>query len=249
MRLLLAAPVLLALAVAAGVGSARAAEVEVNPVLVSLSPGTRSALIAVRNVGTEPARFELQARTWSQSADGEMLLGPTEDLAVFPPMLTLAPGEQRNIRIGAVASAGPVEKTYRVFLQELGPPERQEGPAQVRVLSRIGLPVFLTPAQARDRTLLRDVSVRGGKLTFRLVNEGTAYVRPTSVKVVASGEDGAPRMERELAAWYILAGGQRDYEVEIPRDVCAAVRSVMVTAALGRDVIRSELAVPTACNP
>jgi fimbrial chaperone protein len=236
-------------ALAARAGAAWAAEVEVNPVVVSLSPGTRSALVAVRNVGADPARFELQARSWSQNAAGEMLLDSTEDIAVFPPILTLAPGEQRNIRVGAVASVGPVEKTYRVFLQELAPPEKQESPAQVRVLSRIGLPVFLTPAQARDRTLLRDVSVRGGKVTFRLVNEGTAYVRPTSVKVVASGEDGAPRMERDLVAWYVLAGGRRDYEVEIPQDVCAAVRNVVVTAALGRDVIRAEVAVSTACGP
>jgi fimbrial chaperone protein len=177
-----------------------------------------------------------------------MLLSATEDVVVFPPLVTLAPGEQRNLRIGAATAFGPVEKTYRVFLQELAPPEKPEGPSQVRVLSRIGLPVFLVPAQVQDRTVLRDLAVRGGKASFRIVNDGNAHARPTSVKLEALGEDGTAVLERELTAWYVLAGGQRDYDLEIPRDLCAAVRKVVVTAALGRDVLRAEVAAPSACG-
>jgi fimbrial chaperone protein len=248
MRLLPAVPALLALVLAAGAGPARAAEVEINPVVVSLTPGTRSALVTVRNMGKDPVRFELQARAWTQSPAGEMLLSATEDVVAFPPLVTLAPGEQRNLRIGAVTAFGPVEKTYRVFLQELAPPEKPEGPSQVRVLSRIGLPVFLVPAQVQDRTVLRDLAVRGGKASFRIVNDGNAHARPTSVKLEAFGEDGTAVLERELTAWYVLAGGQRDYDLEIPRDLCAAVRKVVVTAALGRDVLRAEVAAPSACG-
>jgi fimbrial chaperone protein len=249
MRRHLAALALLALALAARAGQARAAEVEINPVVVSLSPGTRSALITLRNVGKEPVRFEMQARAWTQSPAGEMILSPTDDVVAFPPLLTLEPGEQRNLRIGAVTPFGPVEKTYRVFLQELAPPEKPEGPSQVRVLSRIGLPVFLAPPKIQDRTLLRDLSVREGKASFRLVNDGNAHARPTSVRLEASGEDGTAVLEKELTAWYVLAGSQRDYDLEIPRDVCASVRKVVVTAALGRDVLRAEVAAPSACGP
>jgi fimbrial chaperone protein len=249
MRARLAAHALLALALAAGATVARAAEVEINPVVVSLGPGTKSAIVTVKNLGAEPARFELQARAWGQSPAGEMLLSATEDVAVFPPLLTLAPGEQRNVRIGAVVAPGPVEKTYRVFLQELAPPEKPEGPSQVRVLSRIGLPVFVAPPQVQDRTLIKGLAVAGGRARFQLVNDGNAHVRPTSVKVEGQGEDGAPVLERELTAWYVLAGGRRDYDLELPRDACAGVRKVVVTVAVGRDVLRSEASAPAACGP
>jgi fimbrial chaperone protein len=242
----------LSLAVTALLASAApvwAAEVQVSPVVVSLSPASRSALVSVRNVGQETARFELQGRSWSQSPSGEMILGPTSDIAIYPPVLTLAPGEDRNVRIGAITPFGPVEKTYRVFLQEMAPPETPEGAAVVRVLSRIGLPVFLAPARPVERTLLVDLSERGGKVTFRIVNDGTVHVRPTSVKLAALGAAGKVVFETELPAWYVLPGGERAYEAMIPRESCAAIQEFEVSAALPRDVIRAKLAKPNACAP
>jgi fimbrial chaperone protein len=245
----LAALAVAASALLASAPPARAAEVQVNPVVVSLSPAARSALVSVRNLGQETARFELQARTWGQSPAGEMILGPTDDLAVYPPVLTLAPGEERNVRIGAIAPFGPVEKTYRVFLQEMAPPEKPEGAAVVRVLSRIGLPIFLSPAKAVERTLLLDLAARGGKVSFRLVNEGTVHVRPTSVKLLALGADGKALLETELPAWYVLPGGERVYEAAIPPDSCPSIQEIEVSAALPREVIRAKLAKPNACAP
>jgi fimbrial chaperone protein len=228
---------------------ARASEVQINPVVVSLSPAARSAIVTVRNSGQETTRFELQVRSWGQDPDGEMLLAPTAELAVYPPVLTLAPGEERNVRIGASTPFGPVEKTYRVFLQEMAPPEKPEGGVQVRVVSRIGLPVFLAPAKTVEKTSVPDLAVRSGKATFRLVNEGTVHVRPTSVKVVGLGADGKQVMERELNAWYVLAGGDRRYEAEIPRESCGVVREVEVQVAIARDVLRSKIQTSNPCAP
>jgi len=232
-----------------GAGPARAAEVQVSPVIVSLSPTARSAIVLVRNQGQETVRFELQARSWTQSPAGEMLVEPTSDLAVYPPVLTLAPGEERNVRIGAITPFGAVEKTYRVFLQEMAPPETSEATAQVRVLSRIGLPIFLSPSKAVERTRLLDLVARAGKVTFRLVNEGTVHVRPTSVKLTGLGADGKTVFETDLPAWYVLPGGERIYEAVIPPEACASIQELEVSAALPRDVIRTKLAKPNACAP
>jgi fimbrial chaperone protein len=245
----LPALLLVAMALASGAAPARAGEVQVNPVVVSLSPAARSAIVTVKNQGAEATRYELQARSWGQSPAGEMVLGPTDDLAVYPPVLSLGPGEERNVRIGAVTPSGPVEKTYRVFLQELAPPEKPEGTVQVRVVSRIGLPVFVAPARAVDRTLLLDLAARAGKVTFRLANEGTVHVRPSAVKVIARGADGKVVLEKDLPAWYVLAGGERLYEAEISREACPAVREIEVQATLPRDVIVAKLTTPNPCSP
>ena len=248
-RLALVAVLALAAPLAPGAGRALAAEVQVNPVVVSLSPAARSAIVVVRNQGTEAVRFELQARAWGQDRAGEMLLEPTADLAVYPPVLTLGPGEERNVRVGAATPFGPVEKTYRVFLQEMAPPEKPEGAARVQVLSRIGLPVFLAPARPAERAVLADLAARGGKATFVLRNEGTVHVRPTAVKLVGLGSDGKPLFERELPAWYVLAGGTRAYAVEIPKEGCAALREVEASVELSRDVLRAKAPAPGACAP
>ncbi len=247
LRLASAALVLLAPQLVPGAGEALAAEVQVNPVVVSLSPAARSAIVAVRNQGREAVRFELQARAWGQSPTGEMLLEPTVDLAVYPPVLSLGPGEERNVRIGMATSPGPLEKTYRVFLQEMPPPERPEGAARVQVLSRIGLPVFLAPARSTERAVVADLAARGGKAAFVLRNEGTVHVRPTDVKLIGRDKDGKVVFESELPAWYVLAGGVRAYEVEIPKEGCASVREVEASVDLGREILRAKAAAPGAC--
>jgi fimbrial chaperone protein len=231
--------------------TARCAEVQVNPVRVSLSPAARSEIVALRNNGAEPASFEMQIRSWEQSSSGEMNLGLTEDVVVFPPVVLLAPGEERNVRVGASISFGAVERTYRLFIQELPPPPRQETAPQVRVLTRIGIPVFLSPARVVERAVLKALSVRDGKVLFTLVNSGTVHVRPTAVKVALKDAQGKTLGNREAAAWYVLAGGERAYDVDLRGEGCAAVREVSVAITLdSKQVLQAASAAPEGvCAP
>ncbi len=245
----LAATAFLASALLTGAGAARAAEVQVGPVLVTLSPASRSAIVAVRNQGKETARFELQARAWSQGATGEMNLSPTEEIAVYPPVLTVAPGEERNVRVGAVVPFGAVERTYRIILQEMAPPETPEAGAQVRMLTRLLIPVFLAPVKVVEKAFVADLAVQSGKVTFRLVNEGTVHVRPDSVKLLGVAAGGKVAFESDLAAWYVLAGGVREYEATVPRDACASVREFEVAAQFTGEVVRARLTKSDPCAP
>jgi fimbrial chaperone protein len=245
----LASTAVLASALVMGAEVARAAEVQVGPVLVNLSPAARSAIVTVRNQGKETARFELQARSWSQGPAGEMNLSPTEEIAVYPPVLTIAPGEERNIRVGAVVPFGPVEKTYRVILQELAPPEAPDSGVQVRMLTRMLLPVFLAPTVAVEKAVIEALAAKAGKVTFRLVNQGSVHVKPASVKLTGLAAGGKVAFESELPAWYVLSGGVRDYEATIPADACGTVQEFEASADLTREVVRARLVKPKACAP
>lgn len=245
----LAARAVAALVLLASAGLTRAAEVEVGPVLVTLTPATRNALVTIRNQGKQASRFEIHAKAWSQGPSGEMELSPTEEIAVYPPVLAVAPGEERNIRVGAVTPFGAVERSYRVIVQELAPPETPESGAQVRLLTRMLLPVFVAPARAVEKAVVSDLAARAGQVTFRLSNEGTVHFRPESVKLVGSGAAGEVLFESELPAWYVLAGGVREYAARIPKEACAAVRTFEVAVDLSREVLRSRLPAPAPCSP
>jgi hypothetical protein len=50
--------------------------------------------------------------------------------------------------------------------------------------------------------------------------------------------------EEELKAWYILAGGRRDFSVAIPAAACARVASVTVDVEFDANVLKESLQTP-----
>ncbi len=225
-------------------GPAAAAEVQVNPTQVDLSPSSPSAIVTLRNGGAEPVSFEVQVRAWRQTVAGEMDLSDTEDVVAFPPVLAIAPGEERNLRVGVATPFGSIERSYRVFIQELPAPEKPGAQTHLRVLTRIGLPVFLAPRQPVVRATVEGLEVRAGRAVFTVHNRGTVHLRASSVKLAATDADGKLLLESDLQAWYLLAVGERDYQVEIPREICARVREVRVTVAWEREVVSARKAAP-----
>jgi fimbrial chaperone protein len=230
---------------------ARGGELQVSPVLVELAADSKTALVSLRNGGAEEARYQVTVFHWEQSPAGEMKLGPTEDVVFFPRLFTLKPGEQRNLRVGAITDLGALEKTYRLFVEELPPAQKPEAKSQVRVLTRIGIPIFLAPAQPSARGEVVDLAVRAGKASFRVVNRGTVRIRPLGVRLSGKDRGGMHVLGPKLDAWYVLAGSERDYEVELPKESCPRVSKLVVEAVLGeKERITAELAVPPgACGP
>ena len=63
---------------------------------------------------------QVSAFSWDQDIHGGIVLSPTRDVVFFPMMLTLAPGEQRRIRVGSTVPAVEIsarpqraERTWR----------------------------------------------------------------------------------------------------------------------------------------
>lgn len=227
-------------------GRAWAATFEVSPVRIPLSDEAPSALLAVRNQSSEPLRFQVKVFTWTQGTTGEMQLAPTQDLIVFPTIFSLKPGEGRNLRIGSAAPAGGAEKTYRVFVEELPPPRAVE-PGKIRVLTRMGVPVFLSPKGVAPAPQIGALGVLQDDLSFSLYNRGTGYFLTRRVHVTGVAADGREVFNRDLPAWYVLAGGTRNYTLALPPEACRAAR-VTVTAETESTSVRSTIELtPRAC--
>ena len=201
--------------------------VDVSPVQVYLSPGTTSALVTLRNGASEARRYQIKVLAWQQDTAGEMKLEPTKDIAFYPAMLSLPAGEARNVRLGALTGFAAREKTYRLFIEELPPPPAP-GVQQIRVLTRVGIPIFLQPTKPEQRAVLEEVSLHKGKLRVVLSNTGTQHVRPTEVRAEGKGAGGGLLFEKEWQGWYVLAGDKRIFEAEVPRAACAGLRQLTI---------------------
>jgi len=218
-----------------------AATFTVEPTQVVLSARSSGVLLTLSNGGDETLRFELSVFAWIQSPSGEVQLQPTEDIVFFPSLLTLGPHESRKVRVGSVTALGMREKTYRIFVEELPPPVP---PASgVRVLTKMGIPIFLRPAKEVASATLSDLGQQNGTLRFSLSNAGTVHFVPKEVRV--RGLVGSTEVfDHLLNAWYILAGGRREFEMMAPQADCAKVTAVVVNVQFGADTLEERLQTP-----
>lgn len=211
--------------------SGRAATFSVDPISVSLGKGDSSASVAITNESTEKLRLQITGFAWEQSPSGEMKLSPTDDLVFFPQLLQLDPGETRRVRIGVTSEQGPVEKTFRVFMEELPSLESIVAPKQnaITIRMKVGIPVFVSPAvPAVLSGTVRDAAVHDSAISFDVVNTGNTHFSIQQVAVVGKNAAGAGLFSRELTGWYLLPGGTRHFSVPISKEGCGALHSLAV---------------------
>jgi fimbrial chaperone protein len=213
-------------------GPLLAATLSVSPVLIHLSAATPTDLVALTNAGSDPVRVQISVLAWSEGPDGQIVLEPTSELEAFPPLLQLAPGQKRNIRVG-VAHAGKSpasERTWRLIVEELPPPPSGKKAVEIPTASRLSMPVFFAPETSVVRATVTEVGLRAGRLSFALANSGTVHVRPRSVGVRAADAAGVTVFEKKWDGWYLLAGGVRKYELPVAAADCARIANVVVEA-------------------
>jgi fimbrial chaperone protein len=230
----------LALGLLCGAGRVRASGLNISPVQVFLSAETSKSLLTLRNEGPDDARFQVSSMTWDEDARTGMKLAPTDDIVVFPTVLELKVGETKSLRLGAVVPFGPIEKTYRVFLEELPAPEKPQARSTVRVLTRVGIPVFLAPVKALEDVRLSPVSLAKAGASLDVQNTGNVHLRVESVRLEGFAQGGARLFEKQAQGWYVLAGGHKRYQLEVPKDACARVRRLVLSVKTDKEQVLQE---------
>lgn len=223
---------------------AHATELGVDPVRIDLGPGVRGGLLMLRNKGQEPVRVHASVHTWSQDEEGRMALAPTQEVFFFPSMLTLAPGESRPIRVGSPAQPPDAERAFRLIVEELPPQASPATAPTVRVLTRLSIPVFLLPKQPHPEMRIEGVELRAGRLSFRTTNTGTLHVMSKQVRVQGLKADGTVQVRKELAGWYVLAGGTRAFALELTAADCQSLTSAEIEVETDQGTFRETVKLP-----
>lgn len=225
---------------------ALSASLMVTPVSVDLGQDAASQLLTLKNQEDREIRFEVSAFAWSEDENGEMALAPTEDLVVFPLLSSIAPHGERTVRVGlARRGPTPVERTYRIFFEEMATPRTTTVAGTVRLTMRIGIPVFVAPPKPTATAELESLSFEHGKVRVRLAHRGNAHLRLTSVTITAESANGAPVARRDLKAWYLLAGGARQYDLRLEPEECNGAAQLLVEARWSGGNVSGRVAVPT----
>lgn len=190
--------------------SARAASLQVSPLVAEVPPGTRIVTYRLHNSAAKPLSVEVSAYDWEQP-NGSDKLTPAENLLVVPSIVSIQPGREQLIRVALQGDRPEHELNYRLHFQEL-PPQKTPGKAAVTTLLKLNLPLFFTT----------DSSVRSYKpqlhlhnrdtIEVEIQNTGSRYLRVTKMQLDSA--DGTTLGERK-GLFYILPGVSRQWQVPL----------------------------------
>lgn len=199
------------------------ASFSVSPIRADLKPGVMSETITVTNESPTRLRVAVKLVAWTQDAAGKDVYTESGDLVYFPRQLELEPGGKRLVRVGAKTPGQGAERAYRLFIEEV-PVPTPGAPAAVSFYFRFGVPVFVTPAGVAAKPEIPQPQLAAGKLSVAVSNPGNQHFRAIRVNF----SDGAG-WSRDVGGWYTLPGSSRDYQVEVPPEVCRKAKTFSVT--------------------
>ncbi len=209
---------------------ASAAVINVTPTRLMIVASGTSTDLSITNEGTQSVRFSVRAYRWHQNVDGTQSVEPTDDLIVFPQIVTLAPRARRAIRVGFTGARPVIETDYRIIATEL--PIVEDAPAApgLTIRSKLSVPLFIAPEVARHDLQIDSAHATAGSLAFDVLERGTVYAFLSGVRVRGSNAAGATLFERSIEGWYLLPNQPRRFTVAISRTTCRRLTRLDVDA-------------------
>lgn len=232
---------------------AQAGGFSLQPLRLTLGGNVRSAALTLRNDDAHPQTFGVSAMAWQQDESGADVYTEAQDLVYYPRQVTLGPGQEGVVRVGARQGSGPIERTYRVFIEQLPsptPPEGAEasGGARLQVMLKIGAPLFVTPLAPRRSLSIEGLHIEQGQVRWALVNTGNRHERIEALTVHGLDASGDTALDSPIEARYLLAGRQRAFSVDLDPEVCKHITRVTISVRTDAGTRDNTLTVPpTAC--
>ncbi len=234
----------------------------VHPTRLELGGARVSGVLTVRNEGAVPQAFQVKGMRWTQDDEGQDHYADTTDLIYFPRLLTVPPGQSAVIRLGVREAPGPLERTYRLFIEQmpapglpddgspLQAPSTASHASRIRVLVRFGAPVFVAPLALRHGLSVSGFALERGQARWTLRNEGSRHEVLRAITLRALDAAGAEVHTQAYTGHYLLAGAVRHLRVSLPADACPRVSRVVVEVqAEPTPVTRQFEAGAMACLP
>ena len=210
--------------------------ISVYPTTVLLEPDSRVSSLTISNLGDREATFELAGYRWSQDKN-EDTLSLDKSFVVTPPVVTLAAGEERVVRVGLLSADDNVatESAYRLRISELSAARDPDG-GNLNVRLQILLPVFLTSAERAPDLNFQVSEDREDKLCFVAHNRGATHAKLVWVSTADNAENKVPLQK------YILSNS----DLRVCSDALSAPGKrylVGVTSAYQNDIMPYEISI------
>ncbi|QNA82840.1 molecular chaperone [Sphingomonas sp. So64.6b] len=227
--------------------AAQAVSLRLYPVRIVLTPKAPVQTMKIQNSSAESARIQVRVFAWRQ-VGGEDVFEETRDILANPGLFEIAAQGEQIARFGLRTQPGTIEKSYRVFLEEV-PGSRAVQPGEVRTLLRISIPIFVPAPQATGRLIWRAWPASSGKMAFAISNTGTAHIQ---INRLALARADGTKLGADDMSVYLLPGASKQIMLNVDASVRAGealkLNAVTDQAPLSVDLV-SEAAPHEAGRP
>ncbi len=204
------------------------------PVRLFVDVKSNTAVLKIINQGDDRVTVQLDARSWRQDETGQDMYEDTGDIIFFPKIAHIEKNEERIIRIGYKGKQGSVEKTYRLFMQEL--PVTKPGGMALQLALTITIPIFVEPEKEEKAGWTAETAEFSEEtLRIKVRNSGNRHIVVSKITAVGLDEAGREVFSKDAAGWYTLARTSRIYAVPIPYEECLKVTTIKVKTDLEKD--------------
>jgi fimbrial chaperone protein len=240
---------IMAIALLAWTLPATAAEWRVTPIRLDLGKEARTGAISIVNEGSERINYEIKVVEWTQDAEGQDQYTDTSDIIFFPKILTLDGKAERVVRAGITAPPVSAEKSYRIFIEEL-PQPRKDNQTGVALAVRFGIPVFVKPLKDEAKGTIDPPRIDPTAITTVIRNSGTVNLNLKGIVFTGKDQQGLEVFSRETRGWYLLTGMSRQYSATITAEECRRASTLEIEAKNDKIPLKVTATVDqTRCGP
>jgi fimbrial chaperone protein len=222
----------------------------VIPILLDFDQKTRSGVITLYNEGESKISLQIKSTAWTQDSAGKDLYLEDTELIFFPRLLTIEPGKSQVLRVGIQIPATAVEKTYRLFIEEIPEARKADQGATIAIALRFGVPIYAAPLKSEPRGEFAATTLNKGTIATVIKNTGNVHFRIQSVQLVGKDPSGVEVLRQKVDGWYLLSGVSRPYLFNLKPEECRKAATLELLADTDREDIATVIKVdPQACNP
>lgn len=224
---------------------------DVTPTRVFLDRNNRIDNIKVTSRSDKEVIIQVKAYEWSQDENGKDIYLETKDLMYFPRILNINPKEERFIKIGYEKKPSAVEKTFRVFVEEVPQAEEKSEEMTLRIALKMGIPVFVAPGtKTQLKGEIVNAGVSKGQVSFEVKNVGNAHFIIKNIKIQGADSSGNVIFSENKQGWYVLTGKSRSHSINIPQDKCPLLKEINIELDLDKLTIKDKINVDKKmCEP
>jgi fimbrial chaperone protein len=222
----------------------------VIPILLDFDQKIRSGVITLLNDGESKISLQIKSYAWSQDNTGKDQYQEDAELIFFPRLLTIEPGKSAVLRVGLQIPATDVEKTYRLFIEEIPEARKADQGATIAIALRFGIPIYAAPLKSEPRGEFVTSVLEKGKVTTVIKNSGNVHFRIQTVQLVGKDASGAEVLRQKVDGWYLLSGVARPYVFTLPAEECRKATTLELLADTDqKDIVTGIKVDPQACVP